>query len=347
MQKRNIVKAMVVGAALALVVPGTAYATPTVTVTTLTTPTTFTAPGNGALLQTSANCSSGLIAGGGVNMVTTSGTTQQADDIHAMETAPSPNGSTEATGTDTNVAYWLGYGGTGGHGGGTYTVQPFGVCFTNSSITSTQIVVAGGSNGPNGANSSVRATATCPMGTVLLGGGAQIVKASNQNVHLAASYPSDSSGVGASDGSTNPTSWTVRGLNGNMANANLDNGTTAFAVCSGSSSSVTVTVKHNHASGPTSADSSQSITTSACGATEGTMISGGASTSGGDPTSSWTDPASSGVHIVGDYPSDDTSNPPTPTSNNSSTTYWAAIGHTGGNSSTGTQTDVWGLCLPS
>ncbi len=140
------------GAALALVIPGTAYATPVVTVTT-STPTTFTAPGNGALLQTSAQCSSGLIAGGGVNLVTTSGTTQQADDIHAMETAPSPNGSAEATGTDTNVVYWLGYGGTGGQGGGTYTVQPFGVCFTNSSITSTQIVVAS-NGGPNGANSS-------------------------------------------------------------------------------------------------------------------------------------------------------------------------------------------------
>lgn len=167
--------------------------------------------------------------------------------------------------------------------------------------------------------------------------------ASNKSVKPIASYPSDSSGNAAVDGSTNPTSWTAAALNG--GGSGTGNTTTAYAVCSGSGinvSGITVTVKHTNVSGPTSASSSATATTSACGAA-GNLISGGASISGSDPTTgSFTAPGSQGDHLNGDYPSDSSGNP---TSNGNAPTNWTTIGHTGGSSSPNTDTDVWGLCM--
>ncbi len=130
-------------------------------------------------------------------------------------------------------------------------VQPFGVCFTNTTINHTQVVVPTSASGPNGIDS----TATCPTGTRLLGGGAQVTLASNQRVEVAASFPSDSTGKAASDASTNTT--------------------TAYAICSGNNinvSGITVTVKHTHVAGPTSPSSTATATTAACGAGEGNLI---------------------------------------------------------------------------
>lgn len=341
MRKRNVVaKAVVVGAALALVVPGIAHASTTATVTTPGT-TSFMNPGNGALLKTDAQCSSGLISGGGAK-VTGTGTSQQIDGVHVMETEPSTNGTSAAGNGATDPTYWLGYGATGGQGGGNYTVQPFGICFTNTTINHTQVVVTSVA-GPTGSGGMTTATATCPANTRLLGGGAQSTLASNLSVKPIASMPSNSSGSATADGGTNPTSWTAVALNGGMSGTG--NTTTAYAVCSGSNinvSGVTVTVKHTHVVGPTSASSTATATTSTCG-TSGNMVSGGASISGSDPTTgSFTAPGSQGDHLDGDYPSGATG---TATTNGSATTNWTAIGHTGGASSPNTDTDVWGLCM--
>jgi hypothetical protein len=342
MRRRNVIKAAVFGAAVALVIPGIAYASTGATVATPGT-TSWSSPGVGARLATNANCASDLISSGGVN-VTGSGTAGQVNDVHVMETEPASGGS-PANGGDTDVTQWLGVGGTGNDGTGNYTVQPFGVCFTNTTINHTQVVVSSVS-GPTGTSlptSMASVTATCPASTRLLGGGARSTLASNKSVKTIASYPSNSSGNAAADGSTNPTSWTAVALNGGMSGTG--NTTSAYAICSGSGinvSGVSVTVKHTNVSGPTSASSSQSATTSACG-TAGNLIAGGASISGSDPTAgSFTAPGSSGDHLNGDYPSGSSG---TPTSNGSSTTSWTAIGHTGGSSSPNTDTDVWGLCM--
>jgi hypothetical protein len=340
MRKRNIAKAAVIGAALALAVPGIAYASTTATVTTPGT-TSSTNPGPGALLKTNAHCASGLVSGGGVQ-VTGTGTTMQVDGIHIMETEPSTNGTAAASNGATDPAYWLGYGGTGGQGGGNYTVQPFGVCFTNTTINHTQ-VVATSVSGPTTSGGMTSTTATCPANTRLLGGGAQSTLASNESVKDIASYPSDSSGNAAANASTNPTSWTAVALNGGMSGTG--NTTGAFALCSGSGitvTGITVTVKHTHVVGPTTASTTATATSSTCG-TAGNLISGGASISGSDPTAgSFTAPGSSGDHLDGDYPSGATG---TPTTNGSATTNWTAIGHTGGSASPNTDTDVWGLCM--
>jgi hypothetical protein len=340
MRKRNVLStAAVLGAALTIALTGTAYASTTATVATPGT-TSWSNPGGGALLKTDAHCSSGLASGGGVN-VTGSGTQQQIDGIHVMETEPSTDGTNPVTSTSTDAAYWLGYGATGGQGGGNYTVQPFAVCFSNATINHTQFVVSSVS-GPSGSDVMKSATAPCPTNTILLGGGGQSKLASNKSVHLIASYPSDSSGNAAGNGSTNPTSWTAVALNGNMGTTG--DTTTAYAVCSGSGinvSGITVTVKHTHVSGPNTQSTQATTTSSTCG-TSGTMISGGASISGGDPTTgTFTIPGSQGDHLDGDFPSDSSGNV---ASNGSSTANWTAIGHAGGQTSTGNGTDVWGLC---
>jgi hypothetical protein len=282
------------------------------------------------------------MSGGGLNVTTTSGTTQQQDAIHLMETTPSPNGSTEENGTNTDDTYWLGDGGTGGMGGGNYTVQPFGVCFTDTTINGTQFVV-NSISGPTSTDSMTPVTATCPSGTLLLGGGAQSTEASNESATMIGDYPSDSSGDAVADGSTNPTSWTAVTLNGSQSGTG--NTTTAYAVCSGSGinvSGITVTVKHAKTSGPTSANGTATATTATCG-TAGNLVSGGASISGSDPTTgSFTVPGSYGDHLVGDYPSDSSGNL---ASNGASTVSWTAIGHGGGMSGSTTETDVWGLCM--
>lgn len=336
MRKKNILTAAVVaGVALALALPGVAYASTAATVATPGT-TSFIAPGPGALLTTAAHCSSGLVAGGGVQV------TGPDDGIDVMETEPSTNGTSAAGNGATDPTYWLGYGGTGGKGTGTYTVQPFAVCFTNATITHTQVMVSSVS-GPTTTGGMTSTTATCPVNTRLLGGGAQSTLAANKSVKAIASYPSNSSGSAAADGSTNPTSWTAVALNGGMSG--IGNTTGAYAVCSGSGisvSGITVTVKHTNVVGPTAASSAATATTGTCG-TAGNMISGGASISGGDPTrGSFTAPGSQGDHLDGDYPSGSTG---TPTANGSATTNWTAIGHTGGMSSPSTDTDVWGLCM--
>lgn len=340
MRRHIIATATVVGAALALALPTVAYASTTATVVTPGT-TSWSNPGAGVLLKTDAHCSSGLVSGGGVQ-VTGSGTQQQIDGIHVMETEPSTNGTSAAGNGATDPTYWLGYGATGGQGGGNYTVQPFAICFTNTTINHTQVVV-NSTSGPTSSGGMTSVTATCPSNTLLLGGGTQSTLASNKSVKPIASYPSDSSGNAAAGGTTDPTSWTAVALNGGMSGTG--NTTAAFAVCSGSGisvSGITVTVEHTHVTGPGTASGTATATSSTCGRS-GTMISGGASISGGDPTTgTFTAPGSQGDHLDGDYPSDSSGNP---TGNGSATTNWSATGHAGGASSPTTSTDAWGLCM--
>lgn len=58
---------------------------------------------------------------------------------------------------------------------------------------------------------------------------------------------------------------------------------------------------------------------------------------------SWERMKSQGDHLTGLYPSSDASG--TANSNNTSTTHWSARGHTAGQNSPDTFTDVWALCM--
>lgn len=336
MRKRNLVKAAVVGAAIALVIPGiAAAATSSVVRTPGSVP--WNMPGPGQEKITDQNCDTGELASGGGANVTGN------NDIHLLGNPPSANGTSPATSTDTNVTHWLGIAGTGGMGTGNYSVQPFVVCFSNSAITATHVVVAS-TSGPAGAppaGATAHTTATCDTGR-LIGGGVRSERADNESVHELASFPSSNTGVAASAGSTNPTSWTVWTENGGMGATN-PNTTTAYAICGTSSGTLpTVTVQHTHNTTALTSGSQTTTTATACG-TGTTLVSGGSAISGGDPTtSSFTKPGSQGDHLIGDYPSDSSGGLPT-----TGNTYqnWTAIGQTGGMGSSGAYTDTWALCM--
>src|SRR5581483_7197001 len=106
--KKNMVKAVVFGAALALVIPGIASASTTATVAAPAA-SSWTSPGNGALLKSNAQCDSGLVSSGGLNVTNASGdTNQQKGAVHIMETTPSNDGLGEEDGTNVDDTYWLG-----------------------------------------------------------------------------------------------------------------------------------------------------------------------------------------------------------------------------------------------
>lgn len=331
MQRKNVFTAVVVGAALTLALPGIAYAaTPTVVTPGLTA--TWTAPGVGQRLATSTSCSGTDVLSGGGILETGSGT--GANDVHVMETKPDTSGGT------TNLTQWIAAGGTGNQGTGTYKVQPFALCFTDATITGTS-VVTNSTGGAFGTGGTAHTTATCPSNTRLIGGGGESTLASNKSVKLIASFPSDSSGNAASGGSTNPDSWTVWTLNGGMSSTG--NTTYAYALCGTGTNvgNVTVTVQHTHNTTALTSGSQTTTTGTACGGGTG-MLSGGASISGGDPTTAaFTAPGSQGDHLDGDYPSTAGG---AAASNGSSPANWTAIGTTGGGGSTGSYVDAWALC---
>ncbi|MFD6968296.1 hypothetical protein [Streptomyces sp. NPDC059979] len=342
-------KALVVGALLALAVPGIAYAN-TVGVT-VKTPGATMGPGSAfSEISTNAACSSGLISGGGINQAIGTGTSSNGNKING--TSPSPDGSTEYTGSTgvvgTDVTYWLGIGGSGGAVNASFSSTPYAMCFTSNLINHTQVVM-NKIAGPTTSGTVGLVTATCPANTRLIGGGARITPASVGSLKPIASFPTfnDSAHAfgqkAAADGETNPDSWSAVGWNGGGGNSN--NTTYAYAICSGNGinvSGATVKVRHSEVSGPTAATSGQTVTVG-CGGGDGKLVSGGAAISGGNvTTTNFTGPGSVGDHLNGSYPSNSGG---TPVGDGTTTAaYWTAFTHTGGGSSPNTYSDAWALC---
>ncbi|KOV59550.1 hypothetical protein [Streptomyces sp. MMG1121] len=341
-------KALVIGALLALAVPGVAYAN-TVSVTVKTPGATLGPASTFSEISTHADCSSGLVSGGGIDQAI--GTGMSSNGNHVNGTEPSSDGSTEYTGTTgvvgTDNTHWLGIGGSGGAVNSSFSSTPYAVCFTSNLINHTQIVMNKAA-GPTSASTPLAVTATCPANTVLLGGGARTTPASVGSLKPIASFPTfnnaahDNGLKAAADGETNPDSWTAEGLNG--GGSGTTNETYAYAICSGSGinvSGVTVKVHYSEVSGPTSATTGQGVTVG-CG-TDGNLVSGGAAVSGGSVTTTdFTAPGSQGDHLNGSFPSDNSGNPVS--DGTTSAAYWTAYTHTGGTSSPNTYSDVWALC---
>ncbi|MEU5540415.1 hypothetical protein [Streptomyces sp. NPDC020362] len=342
-------KTCAIGAALALAVPGVAHAN---TVgATVKTPGATAGPGSTfSEITTSAACASGLISGGGIDQAIGTGTASNGNKING--TSPSPDGSTEYTGSTgvvgTDVTHWLGIGGSGGAVGADFSSTPYALCFSSSVINHTQVVM-NKLAGPTTSGAVGLVTATCPANTRLLGGGARITPASVGSLKPIASFPTfddaahDHGQKAAADGETNPDSWTAVGWNGGGGNSG--NTTYAYAICSGNGIGIgatTVKVRFGEVSGPTAATSGQSATVG-CGGNDGKLVSGGAAISGGSVTTTdFTGPGSPGDHLNGSYPSDSGG---TPVSDGTTgTAYWTAATHTGGGSSPSTSSDVWALC---
>ena len=303
-------------------------------------------------IKTDAGCARGaLISGGGINQ--TIDTAPASNGNHVNGTEPSSTGSTEFTGTPgvvaTDVTQWLAFGGSGAVVDSSFSTTPFALCLTSNLITHTQVVI-NTLAGPTTASSPAVTVASCPSNTILLGGGARTTPASAGSLKPIASYPTfhnaahDFGRKAAADGDTNPDSWAAVGLNGG-GNGATPNTTYAYAICSQpgiNTSGVRVTVRSHEVSGPTTATTSQTTTTS-CGLSDGILISGGAAISGGNPaTTDFPTPGSQGDHLNGSFPSDTAG---TPASNGTTTaTSWTAFTHTGGADSPHTFSDVWALC---
>jgi len=348
MRKRNIPKALLLGALLAVALPGIAYAN-TLCVTVQTPGATSGPTSTNSEIETDADCSTGaLISGGGITQ--TIGTSMTSNGNHVNGTEPSSDGSTEFTDSTgvvaTDVTHWLAFGGTGGATNTSFSTTPFAVCFTSNLINHTQVVMNKAA-GPSSTSTPEVVVATCPANTVLLGGGARTTPASAGSTKPIASYPTfnnptyDNGQKAAADGDTNPDSWAAVG----WSTGGDTNTTYAYAICSGDTidiSGVTVTVRYSEASGPTS-DTTGQTQTVGCGDQDGTLVSGGAAISGGNlTTTDFTGPGSSGDHLNGSYPSDSSGNPVNDATTN--TAYWTAFTHTGGTTSDNTYSDVWALC---
>ncbi|MEY9947900.1 hypothetical protein [Kitasatospora sp. GAS1066B] len=342
-------RALVIGAVLAAVaVPGVAHAN-TVSVTVKTPGATAGPSTTFSEISTHADCSSGLISGGGIDQAIGTGMTSNGNHVNGTE--PSSDGSTEYTGSTgvvgTDNTHWLGIGGSGGAVNSSFSSTPYAVCFSSNLINHTQTVMNKVAAPSNSATLGVT-TATCPANTVLLGGGARTTPASVGSLKPIASFPTfdnsahDYGQKAAADGETNPDSWTAVGWNG--GGGGTTNTTFAYAICSGSGinvSGVTVKVHYSEASGPTSATTGQTVTVG-CG-TDGSLVSGGAAISGGSVTTTdFTGPGSGGDHLNGSYPSDSSGNPVG--DGTTSAAYWTGYTHTGGAGSTNTYSDVWALC---
>ncbi|HEY9373715.1 hypothetical protein [Streptomyces sp.] len=341
--------ALVVGAALAVTVPFTAYAN-SVGVTVRTPGATSGPAATFAEITTDAACSSGLISGGGISQAIGTGMSSNGNKING--TVPSPDGSTEYLGSTgvvgTDVTHWLGIGGSGGAVNASFSSTPYAVCFSSSLVTHTQVVM-NKLAGPTSSGTVGLVTATCPANTRLLGGGARITPASVGSLKPIASFPTfNDAGHGfgqkaAADGETDADSWSAVGWNGGGGNS--DNTTYAYAICSGDAidvSGVTVTVRHTSVSGPTAATTGQTATVG-CGEADGKLVSGGAAISGGSlTTTNFTGPGSVGDHLNGSYPSTSGGSPVG--DGTTTAAYWTADAHTGGGSSPNTYTDAWALC---
>lgn len=342
-------KTLVIGVLLVVSAPGTAYAN-SVGVTVKTPGATLGPVATFAEISTHADCGGGLVSGGGIDQAVGTGTSSNGNKVNG--TSPSPDGSTEYTGSTgvvgTDVTHWLGIGGSGGAVNSSFSSTPYAVCLTSSLIGHTQVVMNKVA-APTTSGTVGLVVAACPAGTRLLGGGARITPASVGSLKPIASFPSfnnaghDYGQKAAADGESNPDSWTAVGWNGGGGNSN--NTTYAYAICSGSGidvSGATVKVRHSEVSGPTAATAGQTATVG-CGGGDGKLVSGGAAVSGGSVTTTdFTGPGSVGDHLNGSFPSDSGGSPV----GDGSTTaaYWTAYAHTGGGSSPSTYTDVWALC---
>ncbi len=356
--------ALVLGAALAVALPGTAYASTTLTVRSpgaTSGPTTANSES-----ASNANCRTGgdtddVVSGVGILQTVGTGTAQS--NLHVRGIVPF-DGTAEYVAANsyspgvvgTGATQARAIGGTGGSGGGldaAFGSTPYAMCLDpGDTITGTQIVMNSVA-GPTSPGTTALAVATCPEGTRLLGGGARTTPNNVGALKPVLSAPTyldgtgagthDNGAIAADDGETNPDSWVAAGLYGGSTTGST-NVTYAYAICSGSGiniSGTTVTVRYAETTGPASVAAPQKTTTG-CGEGDGTLISGGAGVTGGDVTSSdFSAPGAQGDHLNGSYPSDGSGSPSTVSPAN-----WTSTTHTGGGGSTAaTRSHAWALCL--
>jgi hypothetical protein len=279
-------------------------------------------PGARAQRSIAAACPSGLslLAGG-------------AEAYLADGKAPNPSLRLVATVPD----------GTGGSARWDAIIATGGVTQSDSRIASMALcgqvnppatVVVKAVPGPQAAASNALATATCPRGMVLVGGGAAVSLTNGQpgppQYFVTASFPSRATGAPATTG-TAPTSWTAIGALGGapMAGGQL----TSVADCvPGTAPSVTVVV--NTQAGPSTPQTAKEVTATC--PRHSTVVGGGVYTGPSE-----LEHTLMGLHLRGSFPSTATG---TPAGSGTSATSWSVIANSGGVIAVGARTTSFALC---
>ncbi len=161
-----------------------------------------------------------------------------------------------------------------------------------------RVSAVGAVDAPRGTQSQAAITATCPTGTVVLGGGALASPAGSTSFKPIGSYPSTADGTMVADGARTPRSWTAVGSTG--GNADPAAVTTAYAICALPLGART-TVTRVDAAGPPA--SSTSATVSASCPAGSTLVGGGVNVD--NPGGM----LQGGIHLRGSYPSTATGAP--------------------------------------
>ncbi|HYT39052.1 MAG TPA: hypothetical protein VEN99_06055, partial [Acidimicrobiia bacterium] len=196
-------------------------------------------------------------------------------------------------------------------------------------------------SGPHGPSGFATATATCPAGTSLTGGGAETIPGNLGDpsgqpspLHLNGSYPSDASGVQVGSG-PDAGSWSAAAEEG--ADVGAGTSTTAFAICG--TTSLALQVAAVTVAGPFG---SGGMVTPTASCPAGTVVFGGGAFT--QPPSNSVQP--SPLHLGGTFPSDAAGNPLPGGSANPAT--WAGsareAGDVGNPPGTGTKTASFALC---
>ncbi|MGH3670606.1 MAG: hypothetical protein ACRDSH_08205, partial [Pseudonocardiaceae bacterium] len=336
--------ALATGVVTLSVVPATASAAPVsaglpdVTVRSTTAPMTNLTSHTG--VTRTAGCPTGsLVGGGGYLRNATDPATLPTNGLVLGGSNPSigasPVDQPVADGA-VNPSSWMALANFTGVAESGDQATAFALCASNGP---TQTVVKSttttGANATQQVNPPTLTIATCPSGTNLIGGGAftetpdQVndgtTIGNNGNLKPAGSYPSDSSGVPAADGSTSATSWSAYGSAGIT---NTTDTVTSIALCT-SDPIPPVQVTRVDLSGP-DAQTGTTITTATAVCPTGTrMLGGGFKTDETVNGTSGLQPQQ-GFHMRGSYPSTGSGTPPTEVGAGTNPSAWTALLQAGG-----------------
>ena len=284
----------------------------------------------GTATNATAQCPSGtVLIGGGIDVGRAADTATPGNGLKVNGTMPSDSGGNPVPNGATDPSFWTAVGGFGGQSEAGDQVTSFAMCSTGGPAHTT-VETASVSGVATQGNPPLIATAACPSGTRLVGGGALGTPPTEPSFKPIAGYPSDPAGAPSANGDQNPTSWSAYGSAG-APNA-ATQVTTAFAVCS-TDATLQTQVARADSVGP---QTGSTFTTSSVPCSSGTLLDGGVSAdlNGATPQQ--------GVHLRGSYPSDAAGSPLGNGALNPGS--WSAIVQAGGQATPGTSVHVFALC---
>jgi phosphodiesterase/alkaline phosphatase D-like protein len=288
--------------------------------------------GSASAVNVTATCPVGstLVGGGTFQRRLASAAEVPNNGLKVNGTIPSAADGTPAASDSTNPRSWTAVAGFGGQAESGDQATAFADCAT-SGPTATSVRVSPSVSVALENAAPLTTTATCPLGTRLVGGGAVGLPPRSPRFNPIASYPSDVSGSPVANGTANPVAWTAYGSAGAPA---ADQQITAYAICS-TDPSLSLTVARVDAPGP-QVGTTFTTTTASC-PTGGRALSGGVKvdkTGGVQPQQ--------GVHLRGSFPSDAIGNAVPDSASNPGS--WTGVVQAGGQNTPDTQVHVFAMC---